>query len=191
MKNATIEFHPSIKNCLTFSHCSLNQLGTSSVKNVLTELKASGIVSVKKSHTAPHTSLATSLIFSHAFITAFLKSSFVFHRTTIPATKPAIAATINPIGFANSSIFNNFCTTNHASVAVFTPLNADTNFIIILATFIVTKAAPIPAIPAAILPLLSKIHANPSIIWGRYSDIISPSLTANSPNLSAILDILV
>ncbi|SID85337.1 Uncharacterised protein [Mycobacteroides abscessus subsp. abscessus] len=65
----------------------------------------------------PHTAPITFLMAVHVAWTMFLNVSLRLYSTTIPATKPAIAAIIRPIGLAVSAIFNSACTAAHALVA--------------------------------------------------------------------------
>ena len=108
-------------------------------------LNASGIVSVKNDTIEPHTLLHTSHMLCHIPITASLKTSFVFHKYIIPATKPAIAAAINTNGFIAITAFNIACDFAIALTANVPSCIADANPIIIVPTSNTASPAPIPS----------------------------------------------
>ncbi|SKP79067.1 Uncharacterised protein [Mycobacteroides abscessus subsp. abscessus] len=65
----------------------------------------------------PQTAPITFLIAAHVTCTILRNVSFLLYNRTIPATKPAIAAMIRPIGLAVRTIFSSACTAAHALVA--------------------------------------------------------------------------
>ena len=84
-----------------------------------TELKAAGIVTVKKSAIAPNAFSAVSFTCSHTAITLFLKSSFVANNVTNAATSVATNVIMIPIGFAAITVFIIFCAIVTPSVVAF------------------------------------------------------------------------
>ena len=119
------------------------------------------------SHAAEH----AFFIFSQSPIQKFLNFSDLFQRTTNAATNPAINAITIPIGFALIATFNSHCATVAPSCAVLNAWKAFTALNIILATFNVSIAVPIPVIPAITSSLLSTIHFINSLIFGVISPI--------------------
>ena len=108
LSHATLSAMPSHKPMSKFLPTSFICFGM--LRNQSSAVCAAfGIVSVKNVLIAATAPEMVSLIFSHAEMTAFRKSSFVFHRTTIAATNAPTTAITAPMGFAVKAAFKAIC----------------------------------------------------------------------------------